>query len=138
MISMQTDTSDSSISQLYLSLLKKCKHYLDTRAKKGYQAEIPMGDYLVSVLGGFDGSLIDPATPDVVLAKKEIEREIRSALKQLPESQRLATTLRLYHDMQFDEIGQVLGCPVSTAKSRGQAGLKRLRQILSRKELDLH
>ena len=29
MISMQTDTSDSSISQLYLSLLKKCKHYLN-------------------------------------------------------------------------------------------------------------
>ncbi len=28
MINMQTDTSDSSISQLYLSLLKKCKHYL--------------------------------------------------------------------------------------------------------------
>ena len=24
------NTSDSSISQLYLSLLKKCKHYLDT------------------------------------------------------------------------------------------------------------
>ena len=28
MINMQTDTSDSFISQLYLSLLKKCKHYL--------------------------------------------------------------------------------------------------------------
>ena len=29
-----TDTSDSSISQLYLSLLKKCKHYLDTFAPR--------------------------------------------------------------------------------------------------------
>ena len=37
MISMQTDTLDSSISQLYLSILKKCKHYL------GYFHD---GDYL--------------------------------------------------------------------------------------------
>ncbi len=97
-----------------------------------------MGDYLASAFGGFDGSLIDPSTPDVVLANKETEREIRSALEQLPESQRVATTLRLYHDMQFDEIAQVLGCPVSTAKSRVQAGLRRLRQILSRQGLGPH
>ena len=35
MINMHTDTSDSSISQLYLSLLKKCKHYLD----KNFQSD---------------------------------------------------------------------------------------------------
>ena len=97
-----------------------------------------MGDYLASAFGGFDGSLIDPSTPDVVLANKETEREIRSALEQLPEKQRGATTLRLYHDMQFDEIAQVLGCPVSTVKSRVKTGMQRLRQILSRKELGSH
>ena len=105
---------------------------LDARAKKGYQAEIPMGDYLALAFGGFDDSLIDPSPPDVVLVNKETEREIRLALEQLPENQRVATTLRLYHDMQFDEIAKVLGCPVSTAKSRVQTGLQRLRQILLR------
>ena len=30
MINMLTDTSDSYISQLYLSMLKKCKHYLES------------------------------------------------------------------------------------------------------------
>ena len=94
-----------------------------------------MGDYLASAFGGFDGSLIDPSTPDVVLANKETEREIRSALEQLPEKQRGATTLRLYHDMQFDEIAEILDCPVSTAKSRVQMGRQRLRQILSRQDL---
>ena len=107
----------------------------DTLAKKGHQAEILMGDYLVSAFRDFDGSLIDLSTPDVVLANKEIECEIRSALEQLPENQRVATVLRLYHDMQFDEIAQVLGCPISTVKSRVQAGLRCLRQILSRKGL---
>ena len=111
---------------------------LDVLAKKGHQAEIPMGGYLASVFEGFDSSLIDPSTPDVVLAKKEIEREIRSALEQLPENQRVATTLRLYHDMKFDEIAEVLGCPVSTVKSRVKVGMQRLRQILSRQGLGLH
>ena len=91
-----------------------------------------MSDYLASALGGFDGVLINPSTPDVVLANKEIGREIRSALEQLPENQRVATILRLYHDMQFDEIAEVLDCPISTVKSRVEAGRKRLGQILSR------
>ena len=95
-----------------------------------------MSDYLALAFGGFEGSLIDPSTPDVVLIKKEIEREIRSALEQLPENQRVATTLGLYHDMQFDEIAKVLGCPVSMVKSRVQTGLRRLRQILSRQGLN--
>ena len=37
---------------------------LDTLAKKGYQAEIPMGDHLRSA---FDGSPIDSATPEAIL-----------------------------------------------------------------------
>ncbi len=105
---------------------------LDNLAKKGYQVEIPMGGYLTSVFEGFDSSLIDSSTPDVVLEKKEIQREICFALEQLPENQRIATTLRLYHDMKFHEIAQVLGCPVSTAKSRVQAGRRQLKRILSR------
>ncbi len=65
---------------------------LDNLAKKGYQVEIPMDGYLLSVFEGFDSSLIDSSTPDVVLKKKEIKREICFALEQLPENQRIATT----------------------------------------------
>lgn len=108
----------------------------DTLAKKGHQAEIPMGTYLMSEFEGFDSGLIDPSNaPEAVVLQKETERAICSALEQLPENQRVATALRLYHDMQFDEIAQVLGCPVSTAKSRVQVGMQRLRQILSRQGL---
>src|SRR5690242_6856010 len=48
----------------------------------------------------------------------EIQLAVEKALKQLPEEQREAVVLKVYHDLKFEEIAQIQGAPVSTVKSR--------------------
>ena len=108
---------------------------LDTLDKKGHQAEIPMGDYLTSGCEGLHSSLIDPSdTPDAAAIKKEMESRVHAALAELPEELWMVVTLRHYNDMKFREIAEIVGCPISTAKSRMAIGMERLRQILSSQE----
>jgi RNA polymerase sigma-70 factor (ECF subfamily) len=104
---------------------------LDALAKQKRRRETPIAAYLESESKGLDEKLIDPSdTPDVVLAKKEIESRVRSALECLPEDQRVVVIMRHYNGMKFHEIAEIVECPISTAKSRMAAGMERLGQML--------
>ena len=46
----------------------------------------------------------------------------------LPLSQRQALVLRYYNDLPLSEVSEVLGCPLSTAKSLVYRGLERLKK----------
>ncbi len=108
---------------------------LDTLAKRGYQAEIPTGDYLTSEFEGSDDKLTDPSDPpEAVAINREMESRVHAALADLPEELRMVVMLRHYHGMKFQEIAESLGCPITTAQSRLAAGTERIKQILLRQE----
>jgi RNA polymerase sigma-70 factor (ECF subfamily) len=50
----------------------------------------------------------------------------------LPEEQRAAIVLKEYHGLTFQEIAELLGCPLSTVKTRLYQGLTVLRKELER------
>jgi RNA polymerase sigma-70 factor (sigma-E family) len=50
---------------------------------------------------------------------------------ELPPQQRAAVVLRFYEDLPYAEIGQVLGCPESTARSHVHRALASLRMRLT-------
>lgn len=52
------------------------------------------------------------------------------ALQQLPVKQREVIILRIYEELRFHEIAQVLGCNLSTAKSRFRLGVQNLKKIM--------
>jgi RNA polymerase sigma factor (sigma-70 family) len=56
--------------------------------------------------------------------------ETWAALRRLPRRQRAALVLRFYEDLPFEEIGDLLGCPATTARSLAHRGLARLKEIL--------
>ena len=56
---------------------------------------------------------------------------VEQALAGLPSEQREAVTLKVYQGFKFDEIAEIVGCPVSTAKSRVYAGLEALKLKLA-------
>ena len=56
--------------------------------------------------------------------------ETWAALRTLPERQRAALVLRFYEDLPFEEIGELLGCPATTARSLTHRGLARLKETL--------
>ena len=66
---------------------------------------------------------------DMVLTREKVET-IQKSLLQLPYDQRLAVILRVYSDLNYEEISRVMHCPVGTVKSRLNRGLHRLRDLL--------
>jgi RNA polymerase sigma-70 factor (ECF subfamily) len=74
----------------------------------------------------------DSLTPDVSLARHETVERVRAALMEIPETYRSVLVLRHYEDLKFREIGDVLGIPEGTVKSRMAEGLSRLARLLER------
>ena len=50
----------------------------------------------------------------------------------LPEDQRTAIVLKEYHGLTFQEIADLVGCPLSTVKTRLYQGLTVLRRELAK------
>jgi RNA polymerase sigma-70 factor, ECF subfamily len=55
--------------------------------------------------------------PDRVLLDDELQRAIKEAINQLPESQRMAIILRRYEELPYEEIAKVMGATVPAVKS---------------------
>jgi RNA polymerase sigma-70 factor (ECF subfamily) len=68
--------------------------------------------------------------PDDRLVREESQTELRQALDRLTELQQRVLLLRYYGEMDFAQIAQVVGCPLSTALSHARRGLLALRKIM--------
>lgn len=60
----------------------------------------------------------------------ETQQVIRRAIQTLPEKYKSVVILRYLHDMSLQEIGDVLGMPVTTVKTRVHRGREYLRKKL--------
>ena len=56
---------------------------------------------------------------------------MNASMAMLPEEQRTAIILKEYHGLTFQEIADLLECPLSTVKTRLYQGLTVLRKQLS-------
>jgi RNA polymerase sigma-70 factor, ECF subfamily len=61
----------------------------------------------------------------------ELSIAVSSALGRLTADQREAVVLKIYQGFKFEEMAEILSCPVSTAKSRLYAALELLKADLS-------
>ncbi|MEN9493154.1 MAG: polymerase sigma factor RpoE, partial [Pseudomonadota bacterium] len=57
-------------------------------------------------------------TPESVLAAREIAAAVNVALEQLPEELRQAITLREMEGLSYEEIAEMMNCPIGTVRSR--------------------
>jgi RNA polymerase sigma-70 factor, ECF subfamily len=60
----------------------------------------------------------------------EISEAVNEALRCIPEHQREVFVLRRFQDLSYEEISEVTGVPVGTAKSRVARAEKALRPLL--------
>lgn len=65
-----------------------------------------------------ENELISSETPDAVLAGKEIAQMVNAAMEALPEELRQAITLREIEGLSYEEISEVMNCPIGTVRSR--------------------
>lgn len=61
----------------------------------------------------------------------EVTLAVETALGRLSEDQREAVVLKIYQGFKFEEMAEVLACPVSTVKSRLYTALDLLKETLA-------
>lgn len=66
-----------------------------------------------------------------LVARKDMFRLVEKAMAKLPPEQRTAIVLKEYHGLTFQEIADLVGCPLSTVKTRLYQGLTVLRRELA-------
>jgi RNA polymerase sigma-70 factor (ECF subfamily) len=62
--------------------------------------------------------LRDINTPENVLMSKEIAATVNAAIAELPEELRNAIQLREFDGMSYEEIAEMMDCPIGTVRSR--------------------
>lgn len=74
-----------------------------------------------------------PETPSVedLAARAELSRTVAAAMETLPAEQRTAIILKEYDGLTFQEIADLMNCPLSTVKTRVYQGLNLLRKRLT-------
>jgi RNA polymerase sigma-70 factor, ECF subfamily len=86
----------------------------------------------------YDHEPSDAATPDAVLASKQIAAAVNFAVEALSEDLRQAITLREIDGLSYEEIAELMNCPIGTVRSRifraREAIAARLRPLLDTRE----
>ena len=112
-------------SWLYRITLNLCRDWI-RRERRTPVAQPPEGVDLVELAGE---SAPAESIEDLV-SRKELGRAVAKAMASLPDEQRTAIILKEYHGLTFQEIAELLDCPLSTVKTRLYQGLTVLRRQL--------
>jgi RNA polymerase sigma-70 factor (ECF subfamily) len=72
-----------------------------------------------------------PPGPAARMLPVETSLAVESALTRLSDGQREAVVLKIYQGFKFEEIAEILDCPVSTVKSRVYTALDLLKETLA-------
>jgi RNA polymerase sigma-70 factor (ECF subfamily) len=100
---------------LYRIAVNTAKNYLVSRGRRPPSTDIDVEDAMY-----FEGNsqLKDLENPQNKLSSEELMEKVNQSIKKLPEDLRVALTLREYDGMSYEEIADVMGCPVGTVRSR--------------------
>jgi RNA polymerase sigma-70 factor (ECF subfamily) len=106
-------SKSSFFTWLYRIAINHCKNYLasSTRAQDfetRYQIDQDIDE-------GSDDYEKDPANR---LLAKEFVEQLEEALTQLPSEQRIVLTLCEFQGLSYQEISEILDCPIGTVRSR--------------------
>ncbi|HKJ52854.1 MAG TPA: RNA polymerase sigma factor RpoE [Gammaproteobacteria bacterium] len=100
---------------LYRITANTAKNYLASRARKtpAYAIDVDDAEH-------FEGEsrLKETDTPENLLLTDEIRQTVFDAIEKLPEDLKTAITLREFDNLSYEEIAEVMNCPIGTVRSR--------------------
>ncbi len=100
---------------LYRIAVNTAKNYLESQGRRppGSDVEIEGAELIESGEG-----LRDQASPERQMLTNEIATTVHRVLEHLPPDLRTAITLREIEGMSYEEIAEVMDCPIGTVRSR--------------------
>ena len=100
---------------LYRIAANTAKNYLASRARKSPQYTVDVED--AEHYEGASG-LKEYTTPENLLLTEEIKQTVFAAIEGLPDDLKSAITLREIEGLSYEEIAEVMDCPIGTVRSR--------------------
>lgn len=100
---------------LYRIAVNCAKNYLLSRSRRPPGSDIDMDD---SEQFSGDLRLAELENPENALARDQLAAALEAVIEGLPQELRSAVTLREYDGLSYEEIAEVMSCPVGTVRSR--------------------
>jgi RNA polymerase sigma-70 factor (ECF subfamily) len=113
-------------SWLYRITLNLCRDWM-RRERRTPLVAVPEGVDLVEMA---DDRQARVDTVEDLVTRRDLSRAVEKLMRALPEEQRTAIILKEYEGLTFQEIADLMGCPLSTVKTRLYQGLTVLRRQL--------
>ena len=100
---------------IYRIAINTAKNHLVAKGRRPTDSQVDISD-----AEQFDTThaLKEVATPERYMMRDEIQRTVYRALQELPDDLRTAVTLREFDGLSYEEIAEVMKCPVGTVRSR--------------------
>lgn len=80
---------------------------------------------------------LSESTIEDIMVDLQIEEDVRSLIRELPENQQEVLTMRFYQDLSFKEIAEKTGVSINTSLGRMRYALLNLRRMLKERDLCL-
>ena len=120
---------------LYRIAVNTAKNYLVAHKRQPVSSDVQAED----AENYEEGDLLrDIATPEAELHTKQIAQAVNEAVDALPEELRTAITLREIEGMSYEDIAQMMECPIGTVRSRifraREASAEKIRPMLGTRQ----
>jgi RNA polymerase sigma-70 factor (ECF subfamily) len=100
---------------LYRIAVNTAKNSLVARGRRPPTSDLDAGEAELVEIGA---PLHDQDTPEGSLATAALKAAVEKAIEELPEDLRTAFTLREFSGLSYEDITEVMNCPVGTVRSR--------------------
>ena len=100
---------------LYRIAINTAKNHLVAKSRRppDVDKDIETGEF-----SDYSGVLEAEERPDQLLARDQLQTVVMKALEDLPEDIRTALTLREFDGLSYEDIAEIMSCPVGTVRSR--------------------
>ena len=100
---------------LYRIAINTAKNHLVSRGRRPPGTDIDVEDAEYYDAGT---ALRDQENPENSLFRDELSSVVDSAIRELPDDLRTAVTLREFDGLSYEDIAEIMDCPVGTVRSR--------------------
>lgn len=100
---------------LYRISINTAKNYLSAQKRRPPERDIDSGEAENYSMGE---PLREHSSPEKLLMREQLKAIVDKTMEKLPDELRTAIGLREFEGMSYEEIAQIMDCPVGTVRSR--------------------
>lgn len=100
---------------LYRIAINTAKNHLVAKGRRPPQTDVDLND---AEQFNVHARLKEDETPEKALLREHIKSTIYRTIEKLPEELKTAISLREFDGMSYEEIAEVMECPIGTVRSR--------------------